>query len=375
MNLETRVPEPLWEAVRVNYEKRSYTAAILDSFYFLSELLRTKSGAEGDGYALIGQALGGAAPKIKLNRLQTDSEWNIQKGTEQLLRGLYQAVRNPRSHDKIGDNESDAQTLIAFVGYIINQIDKAKAQFSRVDFLERVLDADFVPQARYAELLVSEIPARHRMDVFLDVYRQIERWRPEYIRHFLQALFSNFSPEEMQQVCDVLSDDLKTTEEDGTVRTILGSFPHDLWPEINETARLRTEHKLIRAIHDGRYYMETGKCKGGALATWATGIFHHMVLKDEMVKAIANKLWSNSKEERAYIFEYFSDHLHNLSVEMPSSIETVLRHRLKAGDSQTNTYLMWGCSWKEDTWTSALREAQANFKASESAKHDDDIPF
>ena len=88
MNLETRIPSPLWEAVRTNYEKRSYTAAILDAFYFLSELIRAKSGIEGDGSALIGQALGGAVPKIKLNRLQSESDWNIQRGAEQLLRGL-----------------------------------------------------------------------------------------------------------------------------------------------------------------------------------------------------------------------------------------------------------------------------------------------
>ena len=82
MNLETRLPADLWDAVRMNYEKRNFKGAILDSFYFLSDLLRKKSGAEGDGAVLIGQALGGATPKIKLNRLQSESEWNVQKGVE-----------------------------------------------------------------------------------------------------------------------------------------------------------------------------------------------------------------------------------------------------------------------------------------------------
>ncbi|WP_215398053.1 TIGR02391 family protein [Rheinheimera oceanensis] len=82
MNLETRLPDSLWEAVCSNYEKRNFTGAVLDAFYFLSELLRNKSGIEGDGQALIGQALGGAAPKIKLYRLRTESEQNIQKGMD-----------------------------------------------------------------------------------------------------------------------------------------------------------------------------------------------------------------------------------------------------------------------------------------------------
>jgi uncharacterized protein (TIGR02391 family) len=150
VNLETKLPTELWESVRTNYEKRNFTGAILDAFYFLSDLLRKKSGAEGDGASLIGQALGGVSPKIKLNKLQSESEWNAQKGIEQLLRGFYQAFRNPRSHEKTADTEEDAQILIDFIGYLVRQIDQAKAQFSRQDFLKRVLDPDFVPQKRYA---------------------------------------------------------------------------------------------------------------------------------------------------------------------------------------------------------------------------------
>jgi Protein of unknown function (Hypoth_ymh) len=66
VNLETNLPTELWEAIRINYEKRNFTGAILDGFYFLSDLLRNKSGIEGDGAPLIGQALGGSSPKIKL---------------------------------------------------------------------------------------------------------------------------------------------------------------------------------------------------------------------------------------------------------------------------------------------------------------------
>lgn len=41
----------------------------------------------------------------------------MQRGMEQLLRGLYQGVRNPRSHEKIADAEDDAQIIIMFVGH------------------------------------------------------------------------------------------------------------------------------------------------------------------------------------------------------------------------------------------------------------------
>lgn len=376
MNLETRLPESLWEAVRANYEKRNFTGAILDAFYFLSELLRNKSGTEGDGASLIGQALGGAAPKIKLNRLQTESEWNVQRGIEQLLRGLYQGIRNPRSHDKLADSEDDAQTLIMFVGYLVKQIDQARAQFSRSDFVRRVLDPDFVPQERYAELLVSEIPPRARLDVILDLYRETENWKPEHMRFFLKALLGCLSEDEIRQVCEVITEDLKTSDAESTVRVLLGSFPSDLWPRIGETARLRVEHKIIRSVCDGRYEPSAQRCRSGGLGTWSTGIFAVMTLKDEMIGVIANKLWSSALEERAYVFQYLFNSMEELSNTVPPRIASALCNLLKAGDSDVHGRLMFASPWDENIWPEELKKAYSSFQAAEPSKDfDDDIPF
>ena len=100
MNLETNIRESLWAAIQTNYENHNYTGAILDAMHFLSNLLRDKTGLEDDGVSLVGQALGGRNPKLKVNKLQSESDKNVQKGVEQILRGLYQAIRNPRSHEK-----------------------------------------------------------------------------------------------------------------------------------------------------------------------------------------------------------------------------------------------------------------------------------
>jgi uncharacterized protein (TIGR02391 family) len=376
LNLETRLPEALWETVRSNYEKRNFTRAILDAFYFLSELLRNKSGIEGDGASLIGQALGSAAPKIKLNRLQTESEWNVQRGMEHLLRGLYQCVRNPRSHDKVADSEDDAQTLILFVGYLVKQIDQAKAQFSRPEFVRRVLDPDFVPQERYAELLVSDIPSRARLDVFLDLYRESENWKAEHMRLFLKALFATLSEDEVRQIGEVVTEDLKTSDSEPTIRAVLGSFPPTLWPQIGEAARLRVENKVIRSIRDGRYESSARRCRSGALGTWSTHIFAVMTLKDEMIGTIANKLRASASEERAYLFQYLFHSLEDLSKTVPERIASALCSRLKAGDADVHDELAFP-PWEESIWPEELKNAYSSFQAAEPANgfDDDDFPF
>ncbi len=127
MNLETEIGQDLWKAVRRSYESQAWSNAILDSIHHLSDTLRTKTGLQSDGTALAGQALGGKNPKLRLNRLQTDTEKSIQAGVEQLLRGLYQAIRNPRSHEHLADSQVEADALIVFVNYLLKLFGYARA--------------------------------------------------------------------------------------------------------------------------------------------------------------------------------------------------------------------------------------------------------
>jgi uncharacterized protein (TIGR02391 family) len=376
MNLETKLPDPLWEAVRQNYEKHDFTGSILDAMYFLSDLLRKKSGLEGDGAALVGQAFGGASPKIKLNRLQSESDWNVQRGFEQLLRGFYQAIRNPRSHEKLSDREEDAQVLILFVGYLVRQIDQAKAQFSTQDFVKRVLDPDFVPQRRYAELLVAEVPPGARMEVFLAIYRSKENWKPESIRHFFEVLFEVLSDDEKKQAYEILSEEMKAADDETTVRLVIGSFKPDVWSNLQEAPRLRVEHRLVRAMREGRYSRVERRCRGGALGTWATGHFGVFLLKKEALRALMDKLSSNVEEEEDYVFEYFFSHMKLLSPTMPSDLDSLLRCRLKSGNQRFHDALFFNDPWGDDNWTDDLKKAMESFQANQPTNDpDDNMPF
>ena len=64
------------------------------------------------------------------NKLQTETEKNIQKGVEFTLRGIYSAFRNPRSHTKHVDKEEDADAIIIFINHLLKLIDKSKGKFS-----------------------------------------------------------------------------------------------------------------------------------------------------------------------------------------------------------------------------------------------------
>jgi uncharacterized protein (TIGR02391 family) len=131
LDLEPRLDPRLWAAIANAYQTGNYTTAILDSIHFIAELIREKTGLEADGVALAGEAFGGPNPKLKVTKLQTDSDKNVQQGILQVLQGIYQAIRNPRSHEKYSDSVQDAEASILFMNYLVTTINKATGHGNR----------------------------------------------------------------------------------------------------------------------------------------------------------------------------------------------------------------------------------------------------
>jgi uncharacterized protein (TIGR02391 family) len=138
VNLRTNISERLWAAIESPYEAGNFSHAVLESIHFLTDVIREKSGLDGDGAALVGQALGGESPKLRINPLRTETEKNAQKGIEQILRGIYLAVRNPRSHEQFTDSQADADAIIHFLDYILRILDTSTELFTVDGFLERI---------------------------------------------------------------------------------------------------------------------------------------------------------------------------------------------------------------------------------------------
>ena len=305
INLEPVLSRPLWAAIERSYQSGQFTAAILDAIHYLGELIREKSGIEGDGAQLIGQAFGGDNPPIKVNKLQTESERNVQKGLEQILRGLYQAVRNPRSHEKYNDSSDDAEGILLFVNYLIKIISQSTSQFEMTDYLERVFDPFFTDEVRYVELLVDEIPIGKRWDVLMEVYRRKEEGEKK-IRLFVETLLDKMEEAEISEFCKVVSGELSTTRSIPTMRAVLRTVPEKYWLKYSEVARLRVEARLIEDIRDGRYMSSQRKLLSGAFGTWAVGYLREFILRDRLAAVLLAKLRSSDRTQQDYVFEYFA---------------------------------------------------------------------
>jgi uncharacterized protein (TIGR02391 family) len=303
MNLQTQISNSLWKAIQSTYNSNNYSHAILDAMHYLSNVLRDKSGVDGDGASLVGQALGGNSPRLRINKLQTETEQNEQRGIESILRGLYQAVRNPRSHEQVEDTQATADSIICFINYLLGIIEKSEEPFVLSKFLTRVFDQHFYNSQYYAELLVSEIPANKWFDTLVAVYREKLRGDIYSIGLVIGALIDKLSDDQVKQFLAIVSDEMTFITDETDIRYNLQLLPPKLWEQLSEASKLRIENRVICSIKNGRVVRDD--LGDGALATWASQHFKNFTLKDQVGNIFIEKLNSNSSYEQLYVIEYF----------------------------------------------------------------------
>ncbi len=380
MSLKTGLAEPLWAAIEAAYESGNYTGAILDAMYYLGDCIREKAGLQSDGVALVGQALGGKSPKLKVNKLQTESERSIQKGTENLLLGLYQSIRNPRSHGKHVDTKEDADAIIFFIDYLLRIIGGAKGAFSKTEFLDRVFDPSFVERKRYAELLVQIIPPKQRLDVMIEVYRRKEKGEIRKLILFGEVLVAKLEEDEMSKLAEVVSEELNRTDSNDSVRFSTRIFPIEFWTRLDESAKLRSENRFLQSVAEGEYIKSSGKCIKGAFGTWCNEHLHVFLMKNDFIWALLKKLKSSNRNEQDYVFEYFSDPLLSTLSEMQGTalanlaVSTIDKY-LKAGDKRFYELADYAVQIYEGFWKDSLKESIDKFQEVEPTPEPTDIPF
>jgi len=382
MDLKTHISDNLWASIETSYDSNNYTTAIIDALFYLGDFIREKTGLQSDGVALIGQAFGGKSPKLRVNKLQTESELAVQKGTENLLTGLYQAIRNPRSHSKLKDSKEDTDAIILFVNYILKIIGESKGTFSKNEFIARIFDPSFVKKERYAQLLAEEIPARYRLDVMIEVYRKKSEGSIFKLPLFTKALLKTLNNDELAKLKELVSNDLKSADCD-SVRISVALFPIDFWLSLDESVRLRSEDLLLKSIIEGCYIKASKKCIKGTNGTWATDLIPSSAMNHDYIFALLQKLKSSDKNEQDYVFQFFSnlllDELLKLKDNYPANVLiSLVNSKVKSGDIRFFEFAQIAIN--HDTfWENKFKHNVASFQEAKDTvteeMNPDDIPF
>ncbi len=378
MDIQVPLDDRLANAIASSYDSKNFSGAIIDAIHLLGDLIRNKSGLDLDGNQLVGQAFAGSNPLIKVNSLQTESDREEQKGIEQLLRGVYTGIRNPRSHAKKEDDPQSAKSLIIMIDFLIRTIDKGRSLYDVPSIISQVFDQHFASNEKYANLLVDEIPVLKRYDVLMQVFQRRLEGDGQNVALFCNALLSRLTSDEQTEFWAAASESLRLATSDAEFRSIIQITGKLHWHQISEIARVRAENRLIKSVRAGRVNLETGRCRDGALGTWASGLSELFTLQTEYVSALAEKLESGDPGERGYMLRYFFVELRRLRPEPPMRIVIRLIGLLQEHDEEVYKALHFVENrGAHQRWVEALGDAYCQYEHApdQFVLSDDDVPF
>jgi hypothetical protein len=273
----------------------------------------------------------------------------------------------PRSHRKHEDTQEDADAIILFINYILVVIGASKGAFSKDEILNRVFDPSFVEEERYANIIIESIPKRSRLEVMVEVYRRKEQGDLNKIRIFTQMLIEKLDEDDISKLIDIVSEELKTTNSNESIRISASILPIDFWVRLEESARIRSENKFIESIREGSYNTKNGKCGKGVLGTWGGKLLKVLVMRETCIRILLDNLEYGSKEKQDYVFQFFStslvDALNDIGeTPLTKRVISLFKKKVEAEDDRFYQSAKFAVDYYGKFWAESLKKTVNDYK-------------
>ena len=246
--LEKHISENVWNSIKDNYEKGSYTTAITSLVIYIQEVIREKSELEFDGASLMDKAFLGDKPKLLLNKFETRTEKDIQQGIGYILKGICLAIRNPRSHERYNDDIFTANKIILFLDYVLSFLQTTKSGSLVEDWVELLFDDEFIGDDEYLDELYQELPKNMRLDLLINIFRQKENVKSDNAVKFIKKIIEGLNEKEQESLFTSISRDLMKFKSDSGLRDFMRVFPPMMWEKLEKLPRLQIEGKIKECL-------------------------------------------------------------------------------------------------------------------------------
>lgn len=389
MEIDELVSKDVWAIIKDNYEKGSYTIAITNMIQYANEIVREKSELSLDNTKLMDAAFLGQNPKLKINKLQTETEKDIQAGIGYLLKGLCLAVRNPRAHERYNDKRETADSIILFLNFILEFVRDSKQPALIDDWLEFVFDINFNNTKEYAELVLQALPEKKRYELLVNIFRYRERAKQNLLNNLVNKLMESIKAEELKEFLANLNKELLYSSDNKNLRMFLSLFPPEKWNLLIPLIKLKIEHMIQKSIEQATMiYIDNGfneeptyKCNNeGSLATWGPRFVTYFDTKEKIYEVIGQKMGSEDVNVRNFIIEYYRGIVFGDQSTKNKSLMYGIKRALKHFHKDVYENLDYLCNVVEDeetreTFGKEVEIARRHFEESEKNKIEDDIPF
>ena len=265
-----------WNAISVHYEKECYEDALKDACLYLIEMIQEKSdNYDLDGEALIVNVFSEKKPKLLINKNQTKSETDEQKGYGFIVRGLYCAIRNPLSHKRsVKYSKEMTDAILLFINnYILQKLDNTK-EFGYVDnWFEFIFLDNDNDSKQYSDKLLENINKKEKINLMSTIVERIQEISEDKYYYLINTLYNSLPPKEKNDIIILLNRNLIKANNDDYLRMFFNHFSPTIWKDLNDLVRARIEDIVLQSIRNGRkvitqFSMYKDVTKDSLLATY-----------------------------------------------------------------------------------------------------------
>ena len=351
MEIERRLRPDLWKAICAHYERADYAESVRDAVFHVCELLREKSGIEDkDGTKLVDAALMGANPPISVSKNETTTEKDFQQGIGFSFKGIMQAIRNPLSHEKTAYSKEDAEAIILYINFLLNQVDHSGG-FNKIESITTLLyDEDTPSTAEYADLLLKEVPVKKRYDLLVELFNDRENLRQHALKFFITKLYDSLTKASKADFTRLLNMSLLTCKDDYALRMYIHYFMEKTYQDLDKLVQLRIESFLFKAVRAGKMVTKIdpktkdpgrGCISEATLATWIVDpdLVHLLGNADKILDELVRKIQMCNGDEEEFVFEYFGNYLYDNIEQFSDYHKNIFKRRLINGDEQLYDFL------------------------------------
>ncbi len=376
INKDNILPD-FWNAISLHYEKECYEDTLKDACFYLIDLIQNKSeNFDLDGEKLINNVFSEKNPKLLINKNQTISEQDEQRGFGYIIRGLICSIRNPLSHSKdIKYKKEEVDSILLFINnYILSKIDDTK-EFGYVDnwfdfiFIENSNDS-----VRYSNKILENISKKDKIDLAKEIIENLNLIKEGKYKYLINKLYDGLTTKSKNEICILLNRNLIKVNDDHYLRMFFNHFDKSIWSKLDDLITARIEEMVFKSIQSGRivfsdFEMKEILIEGASLSTWVSDWIDVFSNKDEIISCLFNKL--NYEETGKYTLHYFTNILYDKELIMKYKDNII--SGLKNGKISYKKLLDYIFIFEDDPDYDVFKKYYNDFKEIKEAE--DELPF
>ena len=301
--------EELKESIKMHYENKDYTEVVRDAIMCLMNEIRKKSDLQdNDGVDLINKAFSENNPLIKINKMQTQTEKNKQRGITDLSRGIVEYFRNPMSHAKQNYSKEIADAILIIIDKVLLEEIMQSKSINSIDDWYLEVTSELCPNTnRYAKNLADNIPNNKVYELIIQLYKNKINLKDEKII-IIDELIKKLNEEEFSEYCSIIEADIfgKNKEED--IVKIIKFISEKVWQNFNDLSKVKIEDMVLEDIRKCSVYTTDNSYdwdlvqEHGDIAISARHLYALFDNKKEIVECIYKKLVDSRNNEFEFDF-------------------------------------------------------------------------